>query len=1743
MWIAWLASFILFWEFGSSNDKAFFLLKADSTNLISQFDILGKPSYDLYDAVKTGSSVDFGVSITKHKFWRLVDEVKPFTFNTDDYLHISKIEFERGENDFSTLVVTSDSVFVYDASNYEGLQKGLYFEWSFEKNQTFNTPELQCNESMRCEIKADSHFTDKDNLIVVILEIRYCPRPKEPLAYCTLHLGILTLNRGNSKEGNYRLSCSQSFDLKSIEIPNSGLEYKDRGLRAFKLRSNFYLSKDKKLVTWVLLRFNSMMTEQDRSYLKLYRFRFRNQTFFLDHNRTAVYYSLQGDNKLFKVKKVYRIGDFVIVANVDRVISWYLPELFKYSNFSSGTSKEGVVTKGILGVFELNSYGIWCNHMNFNELSCLYVDKIGKDPGSSNSFKVLDLVQIDDHITTVQSTGNTIFSMYTFKRAFNTKHYILIIANTGINKTQAFICDKRINSTQEVSTSNFSLFPPCTSADFKVGHRAEVFSQLLYDDNYSNQLNGFILVTFTKENGTNMKQRTIQPLLLSGQYFEIVPNVDLSNHLCHRYLENCAQLDLIFKSRDNRNEEKRTFYIINENFTSILPKQSLSEFFSDLSYSNMALRVEDFFLGDFQNLKITSLQDIYAPNSQGTERSISKTESHISEPPQFSFRFPNSAFKGQVASPFALEWFLIRIVDDKPISLTFGLISLIPMRETKIRKFSLLRTLPNVEYQPNQEAIAEKYLAANTIFIQQKPPRHFLLVNRNSEASTASMIMITYYEIKNNKQSETRANISLEIYGSKKGKDRASHSEANLGISIQKKELIDSVKSPLDESQDLFAIITSKRLLIYKIITEDKGTTKLKELKNFFLSKFKLTESLTESLLNVTVIDLLYLENLLILDLRLKINETIMGVTNDFHRVYVFFMNPLLDSYYKLGYISIEPHIESYFLYYYHIENKAVLVLPELKEIREYSIDDVKLDIKLIGKPVKPMNIINFKTYGAYSVDQIYNIGIIDTVLHSRSLGFPSSKGYFLILARVSKEGHSSHMVLMGKIDENPHVFLKSHIINLHAQDCQLNLPSYILDDQSEVIPVVEFCKDSEVLHVHMIGLETEIGLSKHYQNYLSDKDSSTNIKLGLGFKDVAEKEYEEAFLVGRNVRYLIDLKIKDYLQIVGDKASISLSNMGLVNEMHFDCSSGVTKVNIRRHNFPEIICSEEKFSVIPVPAIKKENYLDDNPYQLNAIKDFKRIPLGHMQQLKGLFVLLLKETIIIFSSKKEQLKPLIQVNLKLSEDDLFECLSIKAVKMAQNQTDSYKFHLFCTIGFHLKEVIYSLSWTILNEVATYNAKVITVTLADLIRFDVPLKLRNSILLGQNNLRSIDDLLFVVGKKVLWSYGERLGMDIYKVSEPNENQTQRFFLLNSSITEKTDMWKLISFKIMRFQRSRELDHKNTKFYLMMRLSSHPNDENMSLVFTLLKYQNSLLDIVSERKMNSIQINKKLPKATASFDFISIISEVGSQKFSATEDEEWREHLLEHYIVGIFDNMVYQYSLGSFNENFDDRIRRSGHSPVKYDFAGLCDTNSEYSIEISAKYLVLSCVPEYSDSSPSYILVFHREVTTNQDSSIFPLQVVRFENGIKISRDGLVKLAVGDDGSHRILRASKRTIITQYLLDGEPKLEIKADPNRWLPRRLNFELKNYYETKKMTLSLYTSKISYFRLHMKFLIEDIGLTIVICLYLLVLLCFLTGSHLLMKNFIGSDQSPLVEQTPYEEKRISKRELAQKILTDPF
>ena len=521
---------------------------------------------------------------------------------------------------------------------------------------------------------ADTHYT-AESTVVVLLEVKYCVQASPR---CGVYIVTLTVNIDTMKiEPPFRpfYVYPVANDFESDDISSSICIR--RKIKAF--NGNWTNSRDITIYAkTILIRFcqelGSSAQDEDKvaqqpgclkpffvNYVVEGSFEFDEMPNVCSYLLTSIKdHSITQEHKV-KALKLYLLVNTIVLINSNKVVSVGISEFTKY--ISNKSPSKNLPTFNILYSIELVNQ-VWCTGINFNELRCLYKQW--------DIYTTLDLLYIDNSVVAVKSE----FSLLSEKDphfAFATSNYYLILYEDN-----SFLCDRRINSFQRIgfeSSSTYSNIKPCHELNHgRMGVLIGI-SNLMFDDSYNSDLNGYELMAFRQPDSEVI---SIRPVLLTSLHYNIVPDFSLSGYSCHRYMSNCVEFDLEFyftdKSTNLTKSITRKFYVLDDGFSSILPKFSSKDDFPPLHFGQSELFVDQFLIGDMDNVQLSKLIKL-EPEHQSITSPATLNYVNTSQQFVYSLRYLKHLFRWMIYANIDFNWFMLRFNSDNTISISFAFIS------------------------------------------------------------------------------------------------------------------------------------------------------------------------------------------------------------------------------------------------------------------------------------------------------------------------------------------------------------------------------------------------------------------------------------------------------------------------------------------------------------------------------------------------------------------------------------------------------------------------------------------------------------------------------------------------------------------------------------------------------------------------------------------------------------------------------------------------------------------------------------------------------------------------------------------------------------------------------------------------------------------------------------------------------------------------------------------------------------
>lgn len=136
-------------------------------------------------------------------------------------------------------------------------------------------------------------------------------------------------------------------------------------------------------------------------------------------------------------------------------------------------------------------------------------------------------------------------------------------------------------------------------------------STLLYEENHSNPIDGYILVAYGLNDEFSKKiTGYVKPVLVTGAYFTFHLDLSIESYVCQRYFDHCGEttFELSDPSKKGMTLKKKVF-IVDEKFDSVLRFQDEKNLDSLSSNGRLIFYLSDYFFGDLKNIQVARRSD------------------------------------------------------------------------------------------------------------------------------------------------------------------------------------------------------------------------------------------------------------------------------------------------------------------------------------------------------------------------------------------------------------------------------------------------------------------------------------------------------------------------------------------------------------------------------------------------------------------------------------------------------------------------------------------------------------------------------------------------------------------------------------------------------------------------------------------------------------------------------------------------------------------------------------------------------------------------------------------------------------------------------------------------------------------------------------------------------------------------------------------------------------------------------
>ena len=1729
----------------------YFVIESQANNIVHQSDIINRHGYDLYTVNRIGMSEGLSLSVTPSQFFKTANSNYSLETRSTNYLHIAKIRQSSGITDLATVVINDTSVIVYNPKTYssEHLLNNTYYRLDTDQvKYEADTIRLDCSE-FACSILADTHYTE-DTTLFVIIEIKSClDHEKKCMIYVlVIPIDLLTYKKVEMSNPYFVYRIKDEYELAN---DNTRICTKRRikSLKGFS--GNIQETKDDNIALLIRSceRLGTDATEDDAKILMSGCLKSYITTSGIDLNYTIepcpvicdylltskTDHSVTVIQKL-KIIKIYMLGKNLVLINKDKLITLPMVDFIVYISYKD---IDKPLIKFSLLYSVTNIKHIWCTGINFNELRCL--------SRQTYMFSSLDILYVDNSVVAITSD----FMLITEDNpasAFMIKNYYVILYNTG----SSYLCDKRVSQYQRIGlnisdTQEGPYLEECHELDFKNAGDLIDITNLMLDDSYDSDVHGYALLAFkNKVTGSIV----VRPTLLTGIHFEIIPEFSLDGYTCHRYMKNCFEFELEFVGYLNdrhKTYEKitRTFYILNDKFTSVLPKFSSRLDIPHLHFGQAEMYLDQFFVGDLDNVRLSKLIKL-----QPHDKSLinPSTLSFVSTAQQFTYTLtynePRMAFYSIIDnSRVEFNWFMLKFNSDNTISIAFSFISQARLKYKQTSEvyplYHTYKNLPSIDLVHNSTILGGSYLAEcyqSMTAGRQLPIKRYLIAAMIGDMDS---LLVADVDVEYNGPVKPRtASIDVKRFQSRRGQAYIYDRLAIAKFPVQKTENITFVRTKLSKIDDSFAVVTSHRIVIYKILEESPGKWVLQQDINLLVCTFDI--NMKDKTTRIEIRDFIIQQNTWIIDtVQYMADGTVLN------RVYLFENVPATTSFFKIGYIELTS-IGLYQFYFSASTTKAILIEKLEKRISTYSLIEHKQDLSKIGQEILARGSQDLEDYGVYTIKGIEFGRMCSGIDHKMTLLSPFNDRYFPLIATTLMNDKEYKLLLIGDLKATRHIFYNSYTLNVSDSYCTAQVPQIVTEDSLHMMPIVEIKRKTNTIRIHFFWIRQSIDLKYAQLGKCTAKEYGLESSLRLTYQDPSMKQYEDVFKVGRSNKFYIEPSIQRNLELNTTFNAIELREQGLVNTYSFECQDGVTDYEILRNDYPKFTCPNQKFSLQYRPSIVKEGHLFFDPIQFFNVNSLIRIQNNGFQRINYLFLVLQPDKLIAFVSEKSNLRYLVSVDFYLNAKESIHCHSIHSITYPTKKGEVYNISLLCSLGVSFKEIILSIDP---EEVrAAYHErqtikKSMCLDCSDTPSFVLSSKLRAALHSSNNNIVVQSSLLFARTSKYMYSFGWNTVLDMYRINTAAPETLaqidfERITLVNSTLNYKFTSSKLISFRVTKLAPGKDDLHDR---YLIVMLSSNPQSGGqLDIEWIVVSDYGGDLNLIetSGRTIGSHNFNMD--------DYEISYAEVVQE---STRESSHINHGKNnnYYLFVIINHVAYQLSISGIMTG--ELTYDYGDLQAKYNFAGLCSPKSDYKIEATNKYVVVSCMPDISENMAAYLIVYPHVKPTKSSSSILltpPLQVNLNNLGFT-RKNGHFLMFVGEDGEHRIIKSSKTKLISQFRLQNRPHLALDVQNKNWNNRHLRIHMSNPYETESMDVIMRSDKLAILLEYFKNSKVEASLLVVLCLYLAsVAMSFITIK--IREVYFRPDTRPAFDSSHQEgirdlTKAKTDRDLASELMLDVY
>ena len=1664
----------------SKND--FIILRSKSYNTMSQKELIGDHEYSIYDIKKGNTLVDFNIEIRKTNITSLSETFEPITIQTENMVQVKSFFLGKKQRNRLSAIITNKRLELRYLLAREATQKVIYSMSLTDTTHSLNKL-LNCDSEtfkISCDFISLEHGPiEGSELILVQVKLKNTASQD----HNDFSLKLLTLAVKYTGGQPEQQISEQVFDLNRLENSRKAPCKRDEmtAIDNFELAAqSLYFGRFCPLDPY---------NEEETNYVQ---FEVITQAPSGELTKTikGIYHNFgytvhqRNTSRPFRLIRIIPSITYTIFATANHISYIHKSSLVKSLDEYQPSADLRLEVNVVLNMSISN---IFCNFINSKEVCCTSKLRLRIDPGRE-VYQLMEFIMLDSSIlpivipVRIDSSEQLVYSL-------NTKNYIILRYAKA-----TYFCYRKETTHMYVGKVNKNSEPknkeeqkPCALIVVDDSYELVYINKLLFEENYSNPIDGYVTIAMrkiqspdTKKNPTPIELR-VMPMLITGPYFTFSLDMRLTQFVCKRYFQNCADTAMTFVHLTPAGLPEKTYhkpvFIIDENFNSVLSLNNEKSTITLHNTGKLVMILSQHYFGDVTDFKVIrplkqNSRPSFVPPSQPKETFIGK----FSRPFLYVFKDFLGHNLGVASSRSLLDWAFLRMNSDR--SITVG-VSYSHHRGIQHIQ-TIYKTSPPISFVPIDKNYTKKI---STEIFSWTNKRHIVSLH-SVEKDSLDLLEITV----------TQKEIKLELL------QFMNYPSSSVSVTrIQRKpgEAVRFFRSLLDRNEDMVAVITDKTVYIRRASADksDPFPPLLTiDYEDFLMGAKGGAQSVKQ------VLDVLLVKNIMIMDLVVEVEagdrkekEKKMKIEK---RVYIYNLDLERSFFYSYGYIQIESDTSplDYSLFYSKEVDKAILIYTKKAVIVEYSLDNVFLDLGKLGREIFEDARSDMKRYGNITSLKLIRTKLASAeVMAERTLFLPFENSYVIVLESSPEEPKNKQefLVLVGEISERALSVFKSYRTSF-PEGATVIFPDIIAETEVLAIPLFIFPKDNKTLSIQFLWLKDFVSLD--YKNiFEGEPDTVHEVELEVTYKDPNGNYYEDLLKVTRDDSFSIKNKEISH-EIDGKVKLLSFEDYGISSQVGINCVNSLVepKGDISRNNIINLVCAADQYNASLAPGFVREGVLELDSTEWKNPVDLVRVSEPTPARFRDFFCVLDRGRLIVFQARGSHLVWYFAITSG-EDSKLSDCISIKYLKISDTLIN---ISVFCPFNNSFVEKKYLLNTSVIAEVEASGQIVVKVFDLPTFSYRIPEKIWRSINKDKNNMQVIDNLAFVKTDVSLFSIGSKTSIDIYYHNGNARTQQDRFVLINSTLSEKYSEHEVWDFRVYpHWTHNEDTDKEGEKAYKFLQVNVNQATAELQVVHSMVYYRNP--DDVLIKPTGVLYEDLDVEGS----QIISV------ELFADPERTDPEDGTVEfvHRLFVVVENHIYEYRLVEKYKKGGvpleaDFVMESFSAEKKhrqYNYAGLCDFDSVFQIDVSEDFVLVNCIPNAFDSL-SHSLVVYRLPDSSKPppDSINPSYSIPQLVGYTEKNSNQILLK-SRDGTTRIVKTTPRGLVDLYRIENYLSLHISVEPKLFSDRHLWLMLKNDFVTQAVKIGFSKYNINYVRSVVGKTLEDTSLVFVCGVYFVCIL----------------------------------------------